>query len=251
VTVDELSDETKDNGRGITSTLSEKPTLARFKALVGAFGRLVLSTGETGTFESAVCCIAVSKDPGKAWECCTSCSPDGEQGAELPRGALLGLVEGLMIIERSCCEIAADRTCLCPRRPPGGPKPVGGGSTPSPLVGDVDIRPVPLPFNPSPPMNSLVPLLWDPDRPGIVLGDGGGLSFCDPKEKGGSSGVVCVLSPSAVVSVSVDLPVNSMADTGRRPVALENDDGAEAGDARAGNTKDGRGSGPSFNRGLC
>jgi hypothetical protein len=252
VTVDELSDETKDNGRGITSTLSEKPTLARLKALVGAFGRLVLSTGETGTSDSVVGCRAVSKEPGKACECCTSCSPDGEQGAELPRGALLGLVGGLRIIERSCCEIAADRTCLCPRRPPGGPKPVGGGSTPSPLVGDVDIRPVPLPFSPSPPMNSLVPLLWAPDRPGIVLGDGGGLCFWDPKENGGSSGVVCVLSPSAVVvSCSIDLPANSMADTGRRPVALENEDGADAGDARAGKTKDGSGSGPSFNRGLC
>ena len=151
MTVDELSDETNDSGRGMNSTLSENPTLARFRPLVGALGRLLLSTGEAGVG---------SMDVGKIeCICCTSCSPDGEHGAELPRGALFGLVGGLMIIERSCCEIAADRTCLCPRRPPGGAKPVGGGSTPSPLVGEVDIRPIPLPVAPSPPINSLVPLL--------------------------------------------------------------------------------------------
>lgn len=151
VTVEELSDETKDRGRGMNSTLSENPTLARFNALVGALGKLLLSIGDAG---------AESRDAGKAeCLCCTSCSPDGEQGAELPRGTLLGLVEGFIIIERSCCEIAADRTCLCPRRPPGGPKPVGGGRTPSPLVGEVDIKPIPFPEAPSPPMNSLVPLL--------------------------------------------------------------------------------------------
>jgi hypothetical protein len=149
VTVDELSDETKDSGRGMNSTLSENPTLARFRALVGALGRLLLSTGGAEV---------ESRDPGNIeCICCTSCSPDGEQGAELPRGALL--VRGLMIIERSCCEIAADRTCLCPRRPPGGPTPGGGGSTSSPLVGEVDIKPIPFPDIPSPPINSLVPLL--------------------------------------------------------------------------------------------
>lgn len=167
MTVDELSDETKDRGRGMNSTLSENPTLARLRALVGALGRLLLSTGEAGLESGNVVKSACT--------CCASRSTDGEHGAELPRGALFGLVGGLIIIERSCCEMAADRTCLCPRLPLGGAKPVGGGSTPSPLVGEVDIKPIPLPVEPSPPINSLVPLLCTPDRPGMFLGEAGGV----------------------------------------------------------------------------
>jgi hypothetical protein len=62
---------------------------------------------------------------------------------------------------------------------------------------------------------------------------------------------VYVLSPSAESTFSLGLAFNSIADAGRRPVALEKDAGAEAGDARAGKTKDGSGRGPSFARGLC
>lgn len=57
-------------------------------------------------------------------------------------------------------------------------------------------------------------------------------------------------STSMVLSPILGL-TNSMADTGRRPVAREKEAGAEAGDARAGKTKDGSGRGPSFTRRLC
>lgn len=59
----------------------------------------------------------------------------------------------------------------------------GGGSTPSPFVGLVLIKPSPAPEIPSPPINSLPPLLCPPGLDGTILvepgelGDNGGLAI--------------------------------------------------------------------------
>ena len=61
------------------------------------------------------------------------------------------------------CDMACDLRCACPRFPGPGPNDEGGkvgdGKAPSPFVGEVDMSPIALPVFPSPPMNSLVPLL--------------------------------------------------------------------------------------------
>lgn len=84
-------------------------------------------------------------------------------------------------------------------------------------------------------MNSLVPLLWNPDREGIDLwGDKGGLAIPDS----------VLFAPEGLKEKTG----NSATDTGRRaPVALEKAEGAEGvGDARAGKMKSGRGLWPSL-----
>jgi hypothetical protein len=57
-----------------------------------------------------------------------------------------------------------------------------------------------------------------------------------------------VRSPSRSPPILSNPPLTSIADTGRRPEALEYDEGAEV-DGLAGNTNDGRGNGPLFDRG--
>ena len=75
-------------------------------------------------------------------------------------------------------------------------------------------------------------------------GEAGGLVDEPPNEKAGNSGVRR-LSPSPILS---NPPLTSIADTGRRPEALEYEEGADAG-AFAGNTNEGRGNGPVAERG--
>lgn len=134
----------------------------------------------------------------------------------------------------------------------------GGGSTPSPLVGLVLIKPSPVPDFPSPPINSLPPLLCPPGRDGMFLaepgelGDCGGLAIADPsfddavglKLKLGNGGGKDRPAPVSLSRLNPDAPsCSSYADIGLRPVALEYEDGAE--DAwRAGNTNGGLGVGP-------
>jgi hypothetical protein len=129
---------------------------------------------------------------------------------------------------------------------------------PSPLVGLVLIKPRPVPEIPSPPINSLPPLLCPTGRDGMVLaelgelGDCGGLAIPVPawedavglKLKVGNGGG---RDRPARLSLSRPNPVapscSSYADIGLRPVALEYEDGAE--DAlRGGNTNGGLGVGP-------
>ena len=135
---------------------------------------------------------------------------------------------------------------------------IGGGSTPSPLVGLVLIKPSPVPEIPSPPINSLPPLLCPPGRDGIFLaepgelGDCGGLAIPELaledavglKLKLGNGGGRDRPVPLSLSRPNPDAPsCSSYADIGLRPVALEYEDGAE--DAlRAGNTKGGLGVGP-------
>lgn len=135
---------------------------------------------------------------------------------------------------------------------------LGGGSTPSPLVGLVLIKPNPVPEIPSPPINSLPPLLCPPGRDGMVLaeagevGDCGGLAIpalawedaVELKLKLGNGGG---RDRPILLSLSRPNPFapsrSSYADIGLRPVALEYEDGAE--DAlRGGNTNGGLGVGP-------
>lgn len=129
---------------------------------------------------------------------------------------------------------------------------------PSPLVGLVLIKPKPVPVTPSPPINSLPPLLCPPGRDGIFLaetgelGDCGGLAIADPlleeavglKLKLGNGGGRRRPALSSLTRPKPEAPSrNSSADIGLRPVALEYEDGAE--DAlRAGNTNGGFGVGP-------
>jgi hypothetical protein len=114
--------------------------------------------------------------------------PAGLVGA-LPPSGMLFEEAGLIIVEMSWHEMAADLRCRWPGLPAGGPRDglvFGGGSMPSPLIGLVLIKPNPVPEIPSPPINSLPPLLCPPGRDGMVLadpgelGDSGGLAIPVP-----------------------------------------------------------------------
>jgi hypothetical protein len=136
----------------------------------------------------------------------------------------------------------------------------GGGSTPSPFVGLVLINPKPVPDIPSPPMNSLPPLLCPPGLDGTTfaepgeLGDSGGLAIPVPllgdaaglKLKLGRGGGGDRPDPFSFSRLNPVAPsCNSYADLGLRlPVALESDDGAEDAVVRAGKTNGGLGVGP-------
>lgn len=113
------------------------------------------------------------------------------------------------------------------------------------MVGDVDMAPVGVLFVPLVPTNSL-PALWcEPGLEGMFRDPGDDGAFEFPNEKAGSSGVRRDLSISVLPT---RCPI-SMAEIGRLPVALENDEGAEAG--FAGKTNEGRGRGPLFARVAC
>lgn len=154
-------------------------------------------------------------------------------------GALLPLVTpgaGFKIMLKSDTEMAADRLCACPRRPAGGPRAAcGSGNALSLFVGLVD-KISPFPVLPSPPMNSET-FRWciELGLGGIVRGEDGPW---EPKLKAGKA------------SHSFCRPI-STAETGLRPVALENDEGAEEDMGfLAGNWKSGKGRGPGlFSRG--
>lgn len=111
-----------------------------------------------------------------------------------------------------------------------------------------------------PPTNSLPPLRCPAGLIGIDLGESGaegdlggikkafsvaagdGKDAPGLKEKAGSTGDLCFdFSPSVVMTSPGSR--ESTADRGRRPVARENDDGAEDEEGRAGNTNGGFGGG--------
>lgn len=101
-----VSVETIDNGRGIYSRVSEKPTFARAGFIVGLVSALLLSNSGVWLVSfssSATCSTAVS------FAGCSAGSPKdmflfpksaGLVGALLPRDGF-GLLGGLRIIERS------------------------------------------------------------------------------------------------------------------------------------------------------
>jgi hypothetical protein len=75
--------------------------------------------------------------------------PDGLVGAEPP---ICTLCVGFKIMLKSCEDKACDLLWAWPRRPGGG------GRCPWDFVGEAESN-CPVPVSPSPPMNSLVPLL--------------------------------------------------------------------------------------------
>lgn len=106
VIVLEASLETRDRGRGINSTLSEKPTLAVFgrRAVAAAGIGGVVMVSDTFAFSNPDC-IALSRELANA---ASDCASEGLVGALPPRGAAAGIC-GFMIAERSWHEMAADR----------------------------------------------------------------------------------------------------------------------------------------------
>ena len=149
------------------STKSENPTRLRFKGLAGGV------TLSESSCPLLAFWIAESRESANGEGVCSSV--EGDVGAETPPLESEG--SGFNIMLKSWQDIAADLRWAWPLLPAGGPNdaPVGGGSTLSPFVGDVDNNPAAVPIFPSPPMNSLVPLLWNPDREGMSRGERGGL----------------------------------------------------------------------------
>lgn len=99
--------------------------------------------------------------------------PDGLVGAEPP---ICALCVGFKIMLKSCEDKACDLLWAWPRRPGGG------GRCPWDFVGEAESN-CPVPVSPSPPMNSLVPLLC---RFGMSLDWGESGGDCMPNEKSGS-----------------------------------------------------------------
>lgn len=121
---------------------------------------------------------------------------------------------------------------------------MGGGRTPSPFVGLVLIKPRPAPDLPSPPINSLPPLLCPPGLEGIALvapgevGDCGGLEVPEPscadaarlKLKLGKGGGGDRPGPLGRLRIEPESsPCKSNVCLCPRPVAFDKDDGAEDG----------------------
>lgn len=172
--------------------------------------------------------------------------------------------------DKSWLESAAERLCLWPRPPGGfgGNWKFGDAKPLSDLVGLVPVTVMESPERMLPPTNSLPPLLC-PTPVGLAGdaaslgdtggGDRGGLSKRDVsgdneapglKVKLGRAGDLDGRSAASEFMLKVDRSWISMADSGRRPVALEKDDGAEAEEGLAGKTNGGFGSG-GIVRGEC
>jgi len=176
-----VSVDTSDRGRGMNSRVSENPTLARGPAFGGVSGSgsaaggrssgsaAIDSRGVDGSVlgsSSIGGSIAGGLNNGDI-----GLRAAGLVGALLPRDELL---LGFKIMVRSCCEIAAERRCWCPRFRAGGS--VGfrrGEAKPlSVFVGLVLMIVIASPARSFPPTNSLAPRLW-PWRPGGMCGDCG------------------------------------------------------------------------------
>lgn len=264
VMVLEVSLETRDNGRGINSTVSENPTLARGvgRGGEGATGPGAASSasrtgdGALGLFSIGSDSTGLSTRSGIGEGVSPRSKPAGLVGALLPRGM------GCNIMERSWLEMAVDRRWACrPRRPAGGN---GAKAKPlSALVGLVLI--IESPLRRLPPTYSLPPRRcpWPP--PGLP---GDGIVPVDCGESGGG-GLKRPLSDDRAPGLNLksgnakgrdgrsvfpalcprDGSLFSSADFVRLPEALEYDDGADAG-FRPGKTNGGFGGGR-FDRGEC
>lgn len=186
VTVLDVSLETRERGLGMNSSVSEKPTLARFADFGGC------GASSMGKLKDAEACLISFSDLADGMKCVCS-GPStvmgkmkssfrsklaGVDGALFPlkaSGLLFG--GGNMIDDRSWLEIAPDRLCACPRRraaADGGAKP--GDVRPfSDFVGLVLKTVIASPPRTLPPTNSLPPRLCPcpAGRDGMVLGDSG------------------------------------------------------------------------------
>lgn len=176
-----VSVEISDRGRGMNSRVSENPTLARgppFGGLSGSGSAVGGSSSGSAAIDSRGV-VGSGLGLSSIWGSMAGglnngdvgLSATGLVGALLPRDELL---LGFKIMVRSCCEIAAERRCWCPRFRAGGSvgfrrgeaKPLSG------FVGLVLMIVIASPARSFPPTNSLAPRLW-PWRPGGMCGDCG------------------------------------------------------------------------------
>lgn len=182
-----VSFETRDSGRGMNSSVSENPTLARFiawkaedccsdssgKTKVGVKASCGISSvfaSSWGGFGSDPGLLSYFADIGNANDFCPEPISNGLDGALLPRVGWVGVV-GSSMSDRSWLEIAAERLWAWPRRPCGGP--LGGGPRGlgtgardgevrllSDFVGLILKRVKASPERRLPPTNSLPPRRW-------------------------------------------------------------------------------------------
>lgn len=266
VAVLDASLETMDSGRGMYSSVSEKPTRALVPDLAG-FG--LSSAGGLSSSLTSPASFSFEADGGGG------CG--GSTGASLASrdmkswcSKFVGLVGALPPIPigltgggssgKSLVEMALET----PRRwPLRGGWNVGDANPLSDLVGLVLMTAIEFPSRSRPPTNSLPPLRWPwpggrfcegPVRGelGVIGGlrsmgelGSGGRDAPGLKLKTGRATDLRALSVSSGGRLK-DESWGSMADAGRRPVAREKDEGAEEGASkRMGKVKAGFGGGPS------